>query len=132
MIGARRGTVNVHMMVLHHQHHDKGGAHRVDDCFKREHRKPGGVVIGRQHGVHGQRHKEDPRVQAWHHNGCSTRVSRPASFAPELEGDEERVDRDDQRADDLSISVFQHAGNLPDAQPQCRAVNVAAGRMRRP
>ena len=41
-------------------------------------------------------------------------------FAPKLEGDEKRIDRDDQRAEDLTVAVFQHARNLTDAQPQGR------------
>jgi hypothetical protein len=33
-------------------------------------------------------------------------------FAPKLEGDEKRIDRDDQRAEDLTVAVFQRA-SLP-------------------
>ncbi|MGC1683605.1 MAG: hypothetical protein WA760_19990, partial [Pseudolabrys sp.] len=45
MISARGGTVNVHVVVLDHQHDDEGGAYRIDDRFERKHREPRGIVI---------------------------------------------------------------------------------------
>ncbi|MGB6314969.1 MAG: hypothetical protein WCD64_08800 [Pseudolabrys sp.] len=120
MISARGGTVNVHVVVLDHQHDDEGGAYRIDDRFERKHREPRGIVIRRQESTHGQRHEKDSGMNTRHHDRGSARVSCPVPFAPKLEGDEKRIDRDDQRAEDLTVAVFQRARNLTDAQPQGR------------
>src|SRR5215470_14382995 len=118
MISARSGAVDVHVMILDHQHHDECGANRVEDCFESEYRQPSRIMPRRQERSHGERHHENPGVQAWHHNSGGARITRSASFPPKFDRDEKRVDRHNQSAEDRPVTFIQRPGYLTDSQPQ--------------
>src|SRR5512139_2630983 len=75
------------------------------------------VPIGQEY-AHGKRHQINPGVQTWHDDRCGARITRPAPFAPKLHGDEESIDRDDQRAKNLAVTVVHHSRNLGEPEPK--------------
>ena len=66
-----------------------------------------------------ERHQENRRMQARHHDGRGARIERFAPLAPQLEGDEERIDRDDDRAerDRARCCSAANAGNWHSDEP---------------
>lgn len=118
MIGRGGGAIDVHVMVLNHQHHDERSADRIKDRFKREDRQPGAAMSVRQEHAHRQRYQEDAGMQARHHDRGGARIARPGPLTPQLHRNEEGVDGDDQRTDNFAIAAVQHARNLGETQPQ--------------
>src|SRR5262245_24756412 len=117
MVGACSGAIDMHVMVLDHQHHDECGTNRVDDRFKSKYRQPCAVVPLGQNCVHRERHQKDAGMEAWHDDSGRARISRPASLSPKLDRDEKRVNRDDHGTENLAITIIKYAWNLPDPQP---------------
>ena len=121
MIGARSSSVDVDMMVFDHQHHDECSANRVEYRFKSKHCQPSRVMSRRQERMHCERHQKDTRMQAWHHDGRGTRITRSASLSPKFKSDEERVRLELLRRRRSSHCRLQHSGNLTEPQPECGA-----------
>ena len=65
--------------------------------------------------AHAERHQKDSCVQARHYDGCRTRIARPAPFPPKFDRDEERVEWNDQSAEDWAPAVVQGSWNLTNS-----------------